>query len=200
MENIKQHPKFSNYGYDVNLNQIVYIPTKREVKQIVSNNGYCLCSLSNNDISKSCLCHRFIWECYNDIIARGYEIDHIDKNKTNNNISNLRCITLQENRKNRDHTNIIKNAKLAHRMKRFIKAINVETKEIFCFNCKNQCGKFFSISPAMIYLIVEKKNYTNTANTNKGKFIFEYIDEKDVENLIIIPHGRLGKIYKTKQI
>ena len=53
---------------------------------------------------------------------------------------------------------------------------------------------------ALIYLIVENKNMVKTANTNKGKVIFEDIDEKDVENLVILPHGRLVKTYKNKTI
>ena len=81
-------------------------------------------------------------------------------------------------------------------MKHFFKSINIDTNEIYCFNYKNQCGKYFGISAALIYLIVENKNMVKTANTNKGKVIFEYIDEKDVENLIKIPHGRTGKSYK----
>ena len=127
---------------------------------------------------KNYLGHRFIYECcFGDICIR-YEIDHIDKNKTNNNITNLRCLTIQENRRCRDHTNIKIFGGIAHQMKRFIKSINIDTNEIYCFNCKNQCGKYFGISAALIYLIVENKNMVNTANTKKGKVIFEYIDEK----------------------
>ena len=86
--------------------------------------------------------------------------------------------------------------RIAHQMKRFIKSINIDTHEVNCFQSKYQCGKYFGISPALIYLIVENKNMVKTANTDKGKIIFEYIDEKDVEILVFIPHGRLGKIYK----
>ena len=117
--------------------------------------------------------HRFIWECCNDIIRKGYDIDHIDKNKSNNNIDNLRCVTIPENRKNRDHTNIIKFTRTAHTLKRFVKAINIDTNDIFCFKCKNQCAKWFNISVAMMYLIAEHKCLSKTANTKKGKIKFE---------------------------
>ena len=41
------------------------------------------------------------------------------------------------------------------------------------------------------------ENLSKAANTNKyGKIKFEYIDEKDVINLIKIPHGRTGQKYK----
>ena len=103
---------------------------------------------------------------------------------------------MAENRKLRDHTNIIKYAKIAYTLKRFIKAININTNEISCFRSKSKCAKYFDISPAMVYLICEHKNMYKSANTNKGKVKFEYVDENDVENLVEIPHGKLGKTYE----
>ena len=44
----------------------------------------------------------------------------------------------------------------------------------------------------MIYLIAENK--AKIGNTDKGKYTFEYIDEKDLSNLIQIPHGKLGTL------
>ena len=187
---IKVHPIYINYGYDLENNQIVHIPTNRPVKQLQSNSGYCMCMVSNGTHQKSILGHRFVWECCNDIIPKGYEIDHIDKNKINNDITNLRCITMRENRKNRDHTNIIKYARIAHTLKRFIKAIHAETNESCCFKSKTQCGKYFNISPAMVYLICVQ--ISKTVKTDKGRYRFEYVDEKDVENLIVVPRKCRG--------
>ena len=189
---IKIHPIYSHYGYGLDNNQIVHVPTNKTVKQREHSSGYSLVTVSDGHTQKSILYHRFVWECNNDVIPKDYEIDHIDKNKTNNHISNLRCITMKENRKNRDHTNILKYARIAHTLKRFIKAIIEETNETCCFRCKNQCAKHFGISPAMVYLICAGKNMAKTANTNKGKCKFEYIDEKDVENLIVVPRKCRG--------
>jgi hypothetical protein len=41
--------------------------------------------------------HRLVYETFGGIINKGFEIDHIDGNKHNNNISNLRAITRSEN-------------------------------------------------------------------------------------------------------
>ena len=41
--------------------------------------------------------HRLVYETFGGIINNGFEIDHIDGNKHNNNISNLRAITRSEN-------------------------------------------------------------------------------------------------------
>lgn len=41
--------------------------------------------------------HRLVWETFKDKIKSGLEIDHIDGNKHNNNITNLRLVTHSEN-------------------------------------------------------------------------------------------------------
>lgn len=41
--------------------------------------------------------HRIVWEVHNGPIPAGMEIDHIDMDKTNNHISNLRLVTHAEN-------------------------------------------------------------------------------------------------------
>ena len=192
------HPVYDLYGCIPESGDTYYSVTNRKLKVHLNNSGYSyICVRSRSDKKRrSIAAHRFVWECYNDIIPKNYEIDHINKDKLDNRIENLRCITINENRKNRDHTNIINNAKNAHKMRRCIKAINSETNEFNCFRSKSKCGKYFGISPALVYLIIGN-NRTKPANTNKGKFTFEYVDEKDLENLIEIPHGRLGKIYKV---
>lgn len=42
--------------------------------------------------------HRYVWEFYKGEIPSGYEIHHIDKNKANNTIENLECLTIQEHK------------------------------------------------------------------------------------------------------
>ena len=199
MDCLKIHPVYKNYGYNTEDGNIYYIPLNRIVKQNLHTSGYTMCCVSDGSIQKSYFCHRFIFECFHEI-PKGYEIDHMDKNKTNNKIENLRCITISENRKNRDHTNIIKIASMAYKLVRFIKAINVVTNDYNCFKSKSQTSKFYGISPAMVYLVCEGKNNVQTANTAKGRIRFEYIEEKDVDNFIKIPHGKLGKTYKNKTI
>ena len=178
MEFIKIHPTYKNYGYNIESNEIIHIPTNRNVKQRTGSSGYCLMSINLGGKQHSVLSHRFVWECNNCVIKNGYEIDHIDKNKINNNITNLRCITMQDNRKYRDHTRIIEIARNAHSLKRFIKAINIDTGYSCCFSSKSKCGKYFGISPVMVYLVCENNNRAKTANINNGKYKFEYIDKK----------------------
>ena len=46
------------------------------------------------------LLHRLVWETFNGEIPSGMEIDHIDTNKENNSLNNLRCVTAKENMNN----------------------------------------------------------------------------------------------------
>ena len=69
---------------------------------------------------------------------------------------------------------------------------------MFCFRSKNQCAKYLGISPAFICLIVEELHKAKFAHTTKGKFIFEYIDEKDCVNLITIPDPRNVRKYNSE--
>ena len=193
MENIKRHQIYSNYGYNINTNEIVNVLNKKIMKQNISQSGYSYITVRNNENIKTYVSHRFIWECCNDLIPVSYEIDHINKIRTDNRIDNLRCTTIGENRKNRDHSKIVENASKAFTLVRFIKAINRDTHEFSCFESKSKCAKYFEISPALIYLIIEKKNKVKNANTKKGKYYFEYVDENDIEHFIDVIDGRKNK-------
>jgi hypothetical protein len=192
MENIKIHPIYDLYCCNPDTGEIFNLRNKNNIGGCNSS-GYNLVRVrsTNENVYKGIMSHRFVWECINDKIPKGYEIDHINSNRTDNRISNLRCISLNENRKYAS-INRIRNGNYCrngHALKRFIKAIN-ENNEICCFNCKNQCAKYFKISPALIYLIVENKNRAKSANTEKGKIRFEYVEESNCENLIVIPRTK----------
>ena len=45
--------------------------------------------------------HRLAWIISHGDIPDGYQIDHIDHDGTNNKLENLRCVTAQENQRNR---------------------------------------------------------------------------------------------------
>lgn len=44
--------------------------------------------------------HRVVWEMFNGPIPEGMEIDHINHNRFDNRIENLRCVTHSENQQN----------------------------------------------------------------------------------------------------
>lgn len=61
--------------------------------------GYYKVRLSNNGLVEDCLIHKLVWSLFStyDMPDSNTVIDHIDGNKLNNNINNLRRITLSEN-------------------------------------------------------------------------------------------------------
>ncbi len=67
------------------------------IKPQVSTPGYHQFRCSYDGVIKSIQYHRFVWEAFNGEIPDGFVIDHIDNNKTNNALSNLRLLTHEEN-------------------------------------------------------------------------------------------------------
>jgi len=59
--------------------------------------GYFTVGFSKNGVCKHFYIHRIVYESFYGGIPKGMEIDHIDGNKMNNRVENLRCVTPKEN-------------------------------------------------------------------------------------------------------
>ena len=81
---------------------------RRGQKVGYSINGYQAFSIE----AKPHYIHRVVWEVFNGEIPAGKEIDHIDRDKTNNNLNNLRLVTHSENQLNRNEFYRMKGRKL----------------------------------------------------------------------------------------
>lgn len=119
---MKYNEKYNRY---VTENGLVYRKTRTGIllqcKQ-TNYNGYLkICVFK--PIQKYVRVHRVVWETFIGEIPDGYEIDHIDGNKQNNALSNLRCVTHKDNM-----NNIITKSKISTSM----------------LNNSNRSGKSFS--------------------------------------------------------
>ena len=89
-------------------------------------------------------------------------IDHIDNNKSNNNIENLRPISNKENVEKgmKDAENYHGNVGWFKSLK--IKAVDKETNEVYIFNSIRKCEKYTGVDRHRIktFLRKEKPNYT----------------------------------------
>jgi hypothetical protein len=69
----------------------------RKMALVSNGTGYLQVTLNLNNTRKKIYIHRLVWEMFNGPIPKGYEIDHINCNKADNQISNLQLMTRKEN-------------------------------------------------------------------------------------------------------
>lgn len=91
--NINNYPnyKVSSYG------RIMNIRTKRLLKQHKNSHGYLEVNLYKNNRGKTFQVHSVVYHNFKEEDTIGFIVNHIDGNKTNNNINNLEKITYKEN-------------------------------------------------------------------------------------------------------
>ena len=92
---MKQLVDFPNYY--ITMEGIVINKKNHIIKPFINNKGYVLVRLWNNNKSVSKLVHRLVAETFIPKIEGKCEVNHIDGDKTNNNVDNLEWCTRQEN-------------------------------------------------------------------------------------------------------
>lgn len=89
-----KHPIFTNYACD-NSGNIINLQTGCIRKTHTPQSGYKEIKIRNIHI----LVHRFVWEAFNnEVIPKGYEVNHINKNCKDNRPCNLEILTIREHR------------------------------------------------------------------------------------------------------
>ncbi len=76
------------FKYDENQDKLIFCNSS------ISKQGYLKCSSS---VKSGFLIHRAIWETFNGKIPAGMHIDHINGDKQDNRLENLRVVTPKEN-------------------------------------------------------------------------------------------------------
>jgi hypothetical protein len=74
------------------------------LKPLLSSTGYNKVNLWKDEKMKAHLVHRLVSQAFLENYSEDLQVDHIDRNKQNNNISNLRMVTNQKNSFNRTKT------------------------------------------------------------------------------------------------
>ena len=90
---------YENYSIS-NHGNIKNNKTNRIMKPYNDKDGYKLIDLSKNGIRKKFKVHRLVGNAFLENHDKKPNVDHIDENKSNNNVKNLRWATIQENKYN----------------------------------------------------------------------------------------------------
>lgn len=83
---------FSNYDINVEDGTIYSYFSNNTIGHLNDDGYYCTTIYDDNGKSHTVRHHRFIWEAIHGNIPNGYDIHHIDKDRTNNAISNLELV------------------------------------------------------------------------------------------------------------
>ena len=67
------------------------------LKPIVNHNGYLWVALYKDRKRKMCFVHRLVAFAFIGDLPKGYQVNHINENKTDNNIKNLEYVTPKQN-------------------------------------------------------------------------------------------------------
>lgn len=90
--------------YEVSsLGQVRNIKTKKILKQHTNNRGYAAVSIDGTGIARNQRVHKLVVLTWYGEIPEGYEIDHINRIRTDNRLENLRVVSHTENMQNQDH-------------------------------------------------------------------------------------------------
>lgn len=88
--------KISNYG------DIFSIKSNQIINATIDDNGYYNTKLINNNGRKKMLIHRIVYDTFKSLNDNTKVIDHIDRNRKNNYVNNLKEVSSSENAKNRN--------------------------------------------------------------------------------------------------
>ena len=121
---------FSNYSITEN-GIITNIKTMCIKKHWLGKNGYYYVDLQQNGIKQKIAIHRLLAIHFIPNSSNKEQVNHIDGNKLNNNVSNLEWVTRQQNTQHAFRTGLAKSGRDHFAFKGEIIGVNVTTGETF---------------------------------------------------------------------
>jgi hypothetical protein len=155
---------YNNYSIN-NLGDVRVDKTGKFLKKCIEKNGYYRVSLYKNNNSKHFTIHRLVGIHFIPNPDNKPWIDHIDNNKLNNSIDNLRWASIQENQQNKSKqkntSSIYKGVYFNKGMNKWLSSIKINKKGIHLgyFNTEKEGAEKYNE-----YLI--EKNLTEFFNLN----------------------------------
>lgn len=150
-------PYASNYKIGNN-GTLININTNKIIKPISVSHGYLLYHLSINGKRINKLVHRLVAEIFIENINNLPEVDHIDGNILNNNVSNLKWCTRTENNNNPIHKENLSNSN--NKNKKTIYKLDLNGNILEEFSSIKECARITGYSRGNIWKCLNNNNYT----------------------------------------
>ena len=139
-----------------------YIQNGQIIKPCLQTNGYLFVGLHNKGIMKQYRIHRLVAEAFLTNSDNKLEVNHIDRNKTNNKSVNLEWVDHKENMAHGKSTTLHINKKIAWNKKLTIKEARKIRKEYLPNDRKystRALARKYGVSPNVIAKIIRNETY-----------------------------------------
>ena len=163
---VKSKERYTKQRNGMNLRKEKILTPQKDHK------GYLYVRLYNGDKWKYFKVHYLVAKTFIPNVNNEPTVDHIDRNKQNNEVSNLRWASYVEQANNKDKTNIIKKMKKLGKKKypnraEKIKQFNKNNEYIKTFNSSREASRLLNISETSI------SNCVNGYSKTAGGFIWK---------------------------
>ena len=147
------HPYLENIVVS-NTGKVKNYNTNHIIKQRKNAGKYNVCSIKVGKITKSFIVSRLVAQTFLDYCGNEYEVNHIDGDKNNNNLTNLNWLTRNENLQHAKDTGIFKRKCSAS----YIKYSKEIIKELIEFKklgyTYNELSAHYKIAPSYICTLI----------------------------------------------
>lgn len=166
INNLMQLNNFSNYEIDID-NGTIFSYKSNSIIGHLNNDGY-MCTTIYDDTGerKTVRHHRLIWEVVNGEIPYGYDIHHIDENRSNNSISNLLLVETSTHKHNHFTG---ENNPMYGKSNPYIKTLcDNNKKAVACYTLEGELVKIYNSVKATL---LDGFTPANVVHCCKGKYL-----------------------------
>jgi hypothetical protein len=160
----------------------------RLLKPSLNSSGYYRCSLTNNLHTKTFLIHRLVATCFIENTDDKPTVNHIDKNKLNNNLSNLAWAThleqnLHKSKSTKTHRHAIKVLRICNKTGIILEtydSLKNASKWVIENNLSKIKNNNYKSIMSKISAVINNKIHYNTSFGFKWKLYKDDIDENEI--------------------
>ena len=165
------HPTYSNY--EATRKGEIRHKKNGKIQMNIGGGGYYMFNACKDGEWRSQYTHRFVYECFNGLIPNDRKMvtDHIDENKLNNNLKNLRITT---NAKNIQKS---KDARTTKATKKAVEGHNEDTDKNQTFKSMGEAGRIIGVNGKTISQACDGIQKCVKSKVDGSKWTFKYIVE-----------------------